>query len=114
MVQLVESSPSVLQPMSCPICRRRVTLLLPREGTDVSAFPQLQMYNRRFGQGRRSLAEGLQDIPTLIRQFAADLSHGRSTSVLIQARVLLTGVTAVVYTLLPVDLLPEAFLGAFG
>jgi len=112
------------QPVRCPYCRGDVVLLLPAGDTPQhpEATEQLREYNAQVGpeQARRMgewghlgtalrftvgmLGRALQN-PGTLRQIA---------SVFISARRLCVLFGALVYTVLPVDLIPEALFGVFG
>lgn len=55
--------------MKCPMCRMRVTLLMPGQ---LNTLPpdldqKLQAFNRIYGSQPRSLRERLRDMPVLLR-----------------------------------------------
>ena len=108
----------------CPYCRGDVVVLLPAGETPqhAEAMEQLREYNAQVGpeQARRMgewghlgtalrftlgvVQRALRD-PAALRQFAG---------LFISARRLCVLFGALVYTVLPVDLIPEAIFGVFG
>jgi len=99
----------------CPICRGNVTLVVG----NFDAFPaelksKLSEFNRRYGGIPRSLYELLSDMPTLATEAVRSVIDGRGASTVIRAKISVMLLTAMLYTLSPVDLVPEAVFGFFG
>ncbi|XP_042878327.1 E3 ubiquitin-protein ligase RNF170-like isoform X1 [Penaeus japonicus] len=116
-----------MSPMSCPFCRQEVTILLPcfSEGeTNTAELPEIQdrekqmsdirEYNRMYSQHPRSLYGQLQDLPTLLRHIWAELFTWRGVEMISRFRVLICLISAIIYAITPIDLIPEAFVGLIG
>ncbi|XP_042227128.1 E3 ubiquitin-protein ligase RNF170-like isoform X2 [Homarus americanus] len=114
-------------PMPCPFCRQEVTLLLPCFSEDEtntaelseveereSVMVDVSQYNRMYSEHPRSFYGQLQDLPTILRHIWAELFTWRGVEMLSRFRVLFCIITAVLYAITPIDLIPEAFLGLLG
>lgn len=101
--------------LRCPVCRSTITLAVG----NVEAFPEelkatVAEFNRRYGGMPRSLFELLGDMPTLATEAARSVIDGRGVTVVIRARIAMLLLSAMLYTLSPFDLVPEAVFGLFG
>ncbi|XP_047479379.1 E3 ubiquitin-protein ligase RNF170-like [Penaeus chinensis] len=56
----------------------------------------------------------LQDLPTILRHIWAELFTWRGVEMISRFRVLICIVTAIIYAIMPIDLIPEAFVGLLG
>ncbi|CAL4076298.1 unnamed protein product, partial [Meganyctiphanes norvegica] len=114
-------------PMPCPYCRQNVTLLLPvfteheTHTTDPSEVRErehqlrdIQQYNQMYSDIPRSWFEQLKDLPVILRHMWAELFTWRGMEMLSKFRVIVIIIGAMVYTLIPFDIIPEAFLGIIG
>ncbi|XP_044474554.1 E3 ubiquitin-protein ligase RNF170-like isoform X2 [Mangifera indica] len=80
---------STFQTCKCPLCRRRITLLVPTRASELDrhspsvahTLQQLETYNRRFGGGSNGLIQMI---------------------------------LSAVYMLSPIDVIPEGILGIVG
>ncbi|KAM7507583.1 hypothetical protein LguiA_018036 [Lonicera macranthoides] len=112
-----------LQPCSCPLCRRQITLLVPseassreRHNSEVSEIlGRVETYNRFFGARANGLIQRVQDLPFLLRRLLREMMvPQRSLPLVIKARILLATVLSVLYVVSPVDFIPEGVLGIIG
>eukprot|EP01137_Pigoraptor_chileana_P031064 Opistho-2@18359 len=107
--------------MTCPCCRQQVTLILKSFSLADDRSPQclewsqwIDRYNRRFSGAARSWSEYLTDAPTLLRHLFRDLWSGTGLMLMFRLRVVMLVVVCAAYMLSPLDLIPEALLGAIG
>ncbi|XP_071517179.1 E3 ubiquitin-protein ligase RNF170-like isoform X3 [Panulirus ornatus] len=116
-----------MSPMPCPFCRQEVTLLLPcfSEGetntTEITEIEErervmadIKQYNRMYSEHPTSFYSQLQDLPTILRHIWAELFTWRGIEMLSRFRFLICVITAFLYAITPIDLIPEAFLGLIG
>ncbi|KAK7066725.1 hypothetical protein SK128_006561 [Halocaridina rubra] len=116
-----------VSPMSCPFCRQEVTLLLPcftdgeNNTADIAEVEErerlmndIKQYNRMYSEHPRSLYGQLQDLPTILRHIWAELFTWRGIEMISRFRVIICLVTGVLYAIMPIDIIPEAFLGLLG
>ncbi|XP_062510176.1 E3 ubiquitin-protein ligase RNF170-like [Corticium candelabrum] len=111
-----------LAAVSCPVCRQTVTLLLPayttreQENTEElqSIQSQVSNYNRRYSGQPRPLLDYLYDMPTLIRHLGRELFSVSGLVWMVWVRIVMCLFAAIIYFILPVDLLPEAVFGLLG
>ena len=113
-----------LHPARCPVCRQRVTLLLPGFHLDDArslsdedrraVLDPLRHYNRRFSGEPRTWLELVMDIPTLMRHLINALFSESGLHLMLRIRIIIIMLFAAAYLLSPIDLLPESLLGAFG
>ncbi|XP_066947336.1 E3 ubiquitin-protein ligase RNF170-like [Macrobrachium rosenbergii] len=114
-------------PMACPFCRQEVTLMLPcftERETNTAELPEIEererllndvkQYNRMYSEHPRSLYGQLQDLPTILRHIWAELFTWRGIEIMSRFRVIVCLATGILYAIMPVDLIPEAFLGLLG
>ncbi|XP_022151701.1 E3 ubiquitin-protein ligase RNF170-like [Momordica charantia] len=122
-IMLVWDHGSSLQPCKCPLCRRQITLLVPSEASArqqsnpevARILNNIRTYNHHFGDNSAGLIQRMQDLPFLLRRLLRELlDPQRSLPLVIRARVYIAMVLSVVYTLSPIDIIPEAMLGVFG
>eukprot|EP00052_Salpingoeca_macrocollata_P032197 m.324480 g.324480 ORF g.324480 m.324480 type:complete len:216 (+) comp33501_c0_seq1:51-698(+) len=107
--ELSDHSPP-LEPTYCPMCRQRITLIM----NETPEFhDRVRQYNNVYGRAPRTFWENFRDAPTLFRQVCR-LLLSVDMPLIFRMHVSLTLLSAVLYTLLPVDLLPEAILGVLG
>ena len=114
-----DSASWLLSPLPCPLCRQTVTLvflnLTPAELNSVSTdqptlVDRIEEYNRRFSGAPRPLLDYLRDIPTLISQMWSDTG----LDALMRFRIYAYFCLALLYLLMPMDILPEAVFGVAG
>lgn len=112
---------AVIRPLSCPICRQSVTMLLcePTRGLNLSEeqrnqLSAIQTYNRRFSGQPRSLMDILRDMPILIRHFGRHLLTLGGMRLFFRLRSMVFITMCIIYIVLPLDLLPEALFGIVG
>ncbi|XP_044474553.1 E3 ubiquitin-protein ligase RNF170-like isoform X1 [Mangifera indica] len=114
---------STFQTCKCPLCRRRITLLVPTRASELDrhspsvahTLQQLETYNRRFGGGSNGLIQKIQDLPFLLRRLLRELvDPQRSLPLVIRVRVYITMILSAVYMLSPIDVIPEGILGIVG
>lgn len=76
----------------------------------------LAAYNRRFSNAPRSWSAAVQDTPHLLSRFWSELlSGGVDGAVMLrQIRAWVLILSAVLYFLSPLDIIPEALFGLFG
>ncbi|XP_043214862.1 E3 ubiquitin-protein ligase RNF170-like [Amphibalanus amphitrite] len=116
-----------LRPMLCPLCRQQVTLLfLCYTGTELACTePEavsvrsatrraVTEYNRRFSGLPRPWLEHIRDVPCLLRHLWREAVSPGGVLLLLRVRVVMCFLMALVYLVLPFDLLPEAVYGAIG
>ncbi|CAI0565877.1 unnamed protein product [Linum tenue] len=122
-IMLVWQHGSAVQACKCPLCRRSITLLVPgqaalrdRNDTEVSeVLVKVQRYNRLFGGETSGLIQRMQDLPFFIRRLFRELMDPqRSLPLVIRARVYIAVILSALYTLSPVDIIPEGILGIVG
>ncbi|KAJ4701220.1 E3 ubiquitin-protein ligase [Melia azedarach] len=114
---------STFHPCRCPLCRRRITLLIPtdailrrrHEPFIGSILERVETYNRIFGGTSSSLFQKMQDLPFLLRRLLKELMDPqRSLPLVIRARVYIALILSAVYIFSPIDIIPEAVLGVVG
>lgn len=110
--------------LSCPMCRQAINLLLigfsredmangdQAERREVEAA--VYEYNVRFGSGPRSWMTYIRDCPVLVRHMLAEFFSFGGLVWLFRVRVLSCFAVAVMYLLMPLDIIPEALFGFFG
>ncbi|KAE8646587.1 E3 ubiquitin-protein ligase RNF170 isoform X5 [Cucumis sativus] len=122
-IMLVWDHGSPLHPCKCPLCRRSITLLVPSEVSPIQqsdpevarVLNNIRTYNRHFGGNSTDLSQRLQDLPFLLRRLLRELHNPqRSLPLVIRTRVYIAMVLSVIYTVSPIDIIPEALLGLFG
>ena len=114
-----DSASWLLNPLPCPLCRQTVTLVFlnftESEFSSVSEdqptlVSRIEEYNRRFSGAPRPLLDYLYDIPTLISQMWSDTG----LDALMRFRIYAYFALALIYLLMPMDILPEAVFGMAG
>ncbi|KAB7506336.1 E3 ubiquitin-protein ligase [Armadillidium nasatum] len=116
-----------IPPVSCPICRQSVTVILEcftraesetTSGTDQQTADSIKSnclaYNARYSNHPRSIWGQLRDLPTILRHVWAELFTWRGLGVLYRMRIILCFVVAFIYAVVPFDIVPEAFFGFLG
>lgn len=113
----------MLQPVSCPCCRRRVDSLVTKYTDAEKADSQMrekllivQDYNRKHSNEPRSINERVRDAPHLIRRLGRELfnSPGSVIRLLFGSHFILSFLVTFLYVISPIDILPEMALGALG
>jgi len=130
--QYYEITPRHQGPLStptCPYCRQRMTVLLPffsdietnAADLDVATverrqkiYDNIRSYNRLFSGEPRSIAEHIADLPMLLRHLWRYFWSGEGIELIFRLRIVMFLAMAVVYVLLPFDLLPEVVFGVLG
>ena len=99
----------------CSICRRTVSFLIISnpEGPDQQEQDTIRRYNQRFGDNR-SYIQMMRDLPYLLDTFYQQVVSTRGAILLSSLSVLGYILGAIIYTLSPFDLVPEAVFGLFG
>jgi len=114
--------------VECPVCRVRVTLLLPDflngavgDGDHqaeiearTEAIAEIREYNRRFSGLPRSFMDYLRDAPVLLRHLWHRLFTMGGLMLIFRLRILLCFAAMFLYVLSPLDILPEAVFGLLG
>jgi RING finger protein 170 len=112
--------------VTCPICRRKVDVILPTEPGWTAAEVEseagrklkgeVDAYNARFSNGPRSWQDAAQDAPHYLSRFWTELTSGGENSMRLMRQMRLWGIIVVtfLYLLAPLDLIPEAVFGLFG
>ena len=109
----------LLNPMPCPMCRQTITLIfLNFNGSEAENVMQerphlvdkIGSYNRRFSGAPRPWIDYIYDIPTLIRQMWSDTG----LDLLMRCRIYAYFGLAIVYVVIPMDILPESVFGIVG
>lgn len=109
----------LLNPMPCPMCRQTITLIFlnfneAEAGRVMEEHPQLVekigSYNRRFSGAPRPWMDYIYDIPTLIRQMLSD----GGLDLLMRFRIYAYFALAIIYVVIPMDILPESVFGIAG
>jgi len=117
--------------VECPVCRVRVTLLLPDftsggGAADAGADPQAEVqahneavaeireYNRRFSGVPRSFMDYVRDAPVLLRHLWQRMFSVGGLMLIFRLRILLCFAAMFLYVLSPLDILPEAVFGLLG
>jgi RING finger protein 170 len=114
-----------VQRIPCPVCRQPISFILRHSMTSQSGYDEqneqvreqlqaLYRYNRMFSGEARSIVEVIQDMPALLRHYVRNIFSLYSLQVVFRLRTLVLMVTALLYILLPIDLIPEALFGVFG
>jgi RING finger protein 170 len=113
----------------CPNCRRRIDLFdklwsLEEKNALNNQLPvavqlnrRLISYNSKFsGSEQRSYFDIVRDSPTLLSRLwsEATASFSNLCALLLQSRIALGFVIALIYFLIPLDLVPEAVFGLVG
>ncbi|XP_071511312.1 E3 ubiquitin-protein ligase RNF170-like [Diadema antillarum] len=107
--------------ISCPVCRQRVTMILPifqegeensDEGRRVSA--EIRDYNRRFSGEPRPIMDYIYDLPMLLRHAVREFFTPHGFVWMFRFRILLCLVVAFMYLISPLDIIPEAVFGVLG
>ncbi|KAK4304641.1 hypothetical protein Pmani_023409 [Petrolisthes manimaculis] len=114
-------------PTLCPFCRQEVTLLIPcltdneQNTTDETEIREREhtmgevgQYNRMYSTLPRSFTSQIMDLPTLLRHLWREIFTWQGLAMLSKIRILFFIVLGVVYAIVPIDLIPEAFLGVLG
>lgn len=120
--QLLSSRPGSTTHTRCPLCRREITTLFTNfttlETGSAAAHESQRIadtYNARFSGDAGPTFQRVHDLPVIMARIAADpaswYSLLRSAASL---RMLLATVGGFIYTILPIDLVPEAVLGPIG
>ncbi|GAY39607.1 hypothetical protein CUMW_045680 [Citrus unshiu] len=105
-IMLVWDHGSTLQACRCPLCRRRITLLIPNDDS------LRQRHDPAVGD---ILQKRIQDLPFLLRRLVRELvDPHRSLPLVIRARVYIAMIFSAVYIFSPIDIIPEALLGIVG
>ncbi|VDL95606.1 unnamed protein product, partial [Schistocephalus solidus] len=116
-----QSSPLV-QP-SCPVCRGQLRFLIKRFTEEEMAANSMErqeveskvtLFNRRFSGASVSFLDQLRDMPVLLRYALPSLLDGRGISYLLRLRLFILTIFVFFYVISPLDLFPEAMVGAFG
>ncbi|KMZ64816.1 RING finger protein [Zostera marina] len=113
---------SVTQPCNCPICRRKITLLVPfdaaipnRNESDISTVSEyIAIYNRQFGQDRRPFIQFLRDLPFFIRRMLLEFIDPQRLPFFLKIRMWAMVILSFLYLLSPVDIISEAAYGIVG
>ncbi|KAH9758053.1 E3 ubiquitin-protein ligase RNF170 [Citrus sinensis] len=124
-IMLVWDHGSTLQACRCPLCRRRITLLIPtddslRQRHDPAVgdiLQKVESYNRIFGgpTTANGFFQRIQDLPFLLRRLVRELvDPRRSLPLVIRARVYIAMILSAAYIFSPIDIIPEAVLGIVG
>ena len=109
----------LMDPMPCPMCRQTITLIFlnfnEQETSSVNQqrpdlVNKIGAYNRRFSGAPRPFMDYIYDIPTLIRQMWSD----SGLDFLMRFRIYAYFALALVYVIMPMDLLPESVFGVAG
>ena len=118
--------------MQCPVCRARISLLMTSPAfMDATMRGSIAEFNRRFSGQPRSVRgvafcgradalqvlEHIRDVPALLRRLWMEVRQGNVATLLggsVLLHTLLTLLMAVVYTLMPFDIVPEAVFGIIG
>ncbi|CAN1271572.1 E3 ubiquitin-protein ligase RNF170 [Linum perenne] len=116
-IMLVWQHGPPVQPCKCPLCRRTITLLVPgeaglRERNNVEVtevLDKVQRYNRIYGGETSGLIQRMQDLPFFIRRLFREIMDPQRSLPLV-IRVILSAI----YTLSPIDIIPEGILGIVG
>ncbi|KAL7052983.1 hypothetical protein AAHC03_016707 [Spirometra sp. Aus1] len=116
-----QSSPLV-QP-NCPVCRGQLRFLIKRFAEEEVAANSMErqeveskvtLFNRRFSGAPVSFLDQLRDMPILLRYALPSLLDGRGISYLLRLRLFILTFFVFFYVISPLDLFPEAMVGAFG
>lgn len=107
---------------TCPMCRQSINLLLLSfardEDIDEAERREVENavyeYNIRFGSGPRNLISYIRDCPVLLRHMFNNFFTFGGLVWLFRVRVICCFSVAVMYLLLPLDLIPESMFGFFG
>ncbi|CAN1246548.1 E3 ubiquitin-protein ligase RNF170 [Linum grandiflorum] len=122
-IMLVWQHGPPVQACKCPLCRRTITLLVPgeaalreRNNVEVSeVLEKVQRYNRIYGGETSGLIQRMQDLPFFIRRlFREIMDPQRTLPLVIRARVYIAVILSAIYTLSPIDIIPEGILGIVG
>ena len=101
------------------MCRQTITLIfLNFNGSEAENVMQerphlvdkIGSYNRRFSGAPRPWIDYIYDIPTLIRQMWSDTG----LDLLMRCRIYVYFGLAIVYVVIPMDILPESVFGIVG
>lgn len=112
-----------LGPVSCPVCRQTVTLMLVNftqdEHNSSSAekrniVDSIYGYNRRFSGEPRQWLDYVRDLPTLLRHMMSEFFTVGGLVFMFRLRVLVVFLAALFYFISPLDIIPEAVFGIFG
>lgn len=111
-----------LNPVSCPLCRRRVDVLHDhftpeeRESEEHEVIrSDINVYNRRFSGVPRSTWETVMDLPVLLRRLYEDfMSPQGGIPLRARIRIVAAFTAGVVYLISPLDLIPESVVGVVG
>lgn len=117
----VEVAAARLSPVVCALCRRPADTIVPAfgygrkvGGDHVSKLNDIADYNNRFVGRSRGLVASIRDAPVLLQRFCRDLTAGRALFLLSHTRLLVVLMASALYTLSPLDLIPEAVFGVLG
>lgn len=115
---------NIYNKMKCPMCRQEISVLLPlytiREQTQHNTdenretFDKIKMYNIRFSGAPRPWMDYITDIPTILRHVFNELLSMNALDLWERLRFIFLFTVGLLYTFLPVDLIPEAVFGIFG
>lgn len=111
--------------ISCPMCRQDVNIMLTCFTPDESQLLEFERdretiqttvheYNIRFGNGSRNLMSYIRDFPVLFRHMLMDFFSFGGLVWMFRVRITACIVTAIMYLLFPLDIIPEAVFGFFG
>lgn len=113
--------------VQCPVCRVRVTLLLPDfvaadgdgdQQADAqalnAAIADIREYNRLFSGLPRSFMEYIRDAPVLLRHLWNRLCTLGGLMLIFRIRIVLCFAAMALYVLSPLDILPEGVFGLLG
>eukprot|EP00095_Tigriopus_kingsejongensis_P012758 maker-scaffold30_size591359-snap-gene-2.14 protein:Tk12758 transcript:maker-scaffold30_size591359-snap-gene-2.14-mRNA-1 annotation:"e3 ubiquitin-protein ligase rnf170-like" len=112
---------------NCPMCRQRITLLLPYFSEEERSSIELDVvtnrdaimervcqFNRRFSGESRSYREMVTDLPMLLRHLFNRLREGEGLDLFFRARAGIYLVVIALYVVMPFDILPEGVIGLIG
>ncbi|XP_037088113.1 E3 ubiquitin-protein ligase RNF170-like [Pollicipes pollicipes] len=106
---------SPLNPMKCPVCRQQLNCAeLESAEARLTARHNVAAYNRRFSGQPREWLEYIRDVPCLLRHLCLEFFSEGGLLLMFRVRVVACFVTAVMYLLSPLDIVPEAFFGMLG
>jgi len=138
------SGPTTLSPLSCPMCRQEVSMMVPKfelmpipensttsippAGSDqtqpltfteekkyvTEAQAELRAYNRRFSDNRKTIMEYVKDIPLVLNHIWLEVTGQGGLRFFCTAQVIVAIIGAILYLLLPYDIFPEQVFGMVG
>ncbi|XP_064626664.1 E3 ubiquitin-protein ligase RNF170-like isoform X2 [Lineus longissimus] len=114
---------SWLGAIRCPVCRQQVNILLfnftEQEARTVTnergeIVQEINNYNRRFSGEPRPWMDYIRDLPTLLRYAGSEFFTWNGLVWVFHARILICCLAALLYFIIPFDIIPEGAFGLIG